>query len=389
MHRFECSAVAKLNSCSDPIVIGTTISQTGPLASLTTNWDKMTDAFVDEVNKDGGIFLSSCGKKLPIKFIVYDDQGNPAIATSLHEKMATVDDVDVFAGVDWTFVVVPVSTVAEKHKIPMVAANAATPSIFQRGLKYFWATPYPVTTRWAERYFDMLKTVEPKPKTIFFVVQDNPVFKSIHEIWAPKAEAQGIKILGQEIFPNDLKDFSSIVLKIRAARPDIIFISSFDNVTVPLVQQLRQQRIKAMDVHHTILSTALARQTQGYGGVEGLTGEIPWARTAGGDYSELTLRVLDRAGLDVFENPATVTRFVSYLVIMQAIEKAGAVDREKIRAALYKGTFKAPSGDITFDETGLPNTAVFTMQIQHGKPQVVWPLDRATSKVIWPSPSWQ
>ena len=45
------AANAKLNSCSDPIVIGTTISQTGPLASLTTNWDKMTAAFVDEVNR--------------------------------------------------------------------------------------------------------------------------------------------------------------------------------------------------------------------------------------------------------------------------------------------------------------------------------------------------
>lgn len=383
------AANAKLNSCSDPIVIGTTISQTGPLASLTTNWDKMTAAFVDEVNKDGGIFLKSCGKKLPIKFVVYDDQGNPAIATSLHEKMATVDEVDVFAGVDWTFVAVPVTTLAEKHKIPIVAANVATPSAFQRGLKYMFATPYPVTTRWAERYFDMLKTVEPKPKSIFFVVQDNPVFKSIHEIWSAHADKQGIKLVGQEQFPNDLKDFSSIVLKIRAARPDIIFISAFDNVTVPLVQQLRQQKIKAMDVHHTILSTALARQTQGYGGVEGMTGEIPWARTAGGDYSDLTLRVLDRAGLEVYENPATVTRFVSYLVILQAIEKAGVVDREKIREALYKGTFKAPSGDITFDETGLPNTAVFTMQVQNGTPVVVWPPDRANAKVMWPSPSWQ
>jgi branched-chain amino acid transport system substrate-binding protein len=383
------SAAAKLNSCSDPILIGTTISMTGPLASLTTNWDKMTEAFADEVNKDGGIFLSSCNKKLPIKFVIYDDQGNPAVATSLHEKMATVDNVDVFAGVDWTFVATPVTTVAEKHKIPIVCGNVATPSAFQRGLKYMWATPYPVTYHWSERYFDMLKTVEPKPKSIFFVVQDNPVYKSIHDIWAPKAEAQGIKVVGQEVFPNDLKDFSSIVLKIRAARPDIIYISSFDNISVPLVQQLRQQKIKAMDVHHTILSTALARQTQGYGGTEGMTGEIPWTPTAGGDYAELTLSVLKRAGLDVFENTATVTRFVSYLVIMQAIEKAGAVDREKIREALYKGTFKAPPGDLVYDETGLPNNSAFAIQIQDSKPTVVWPPERATAKVRWPSPTWQ
>jgi branched-chain amino acid transport system substrate-binding protein len=383
------SASAKLNSCNDPILIGTTISMTGPQASLTTHWDKMTAVFVEEVNKDGGIYLSSCGKKVPIKFIVYDDQSNPAVATSLHEKMATVDNVDVFAGVDWTFVALPVTTVAEKYKIPIVCGNVATPSAFQRGLKYMWATPYPITTRWAERYYDLLAHMNPQPKSIFFVTQDNPVFKSITDIWAPKAEKQGMKLLGQEIYPGDLKDFSSIVLKIRAAKPDIVFISSFDNPSVPLVQQLRQQRIHALNVHHTIWSSALERQTKGYGGTEGMTGEMPWAPGVKGDYSELTERVLKRSGLDVFENVATVTRFVSYLVMMQAIEKAGAVDREKIREALYKGTFKAPSGDIHYDETGFPDTVDLTIQIQKGKVEVVWPPDRATAKPIWPSPTWQ
>lgn len=383
------TAVAKLNSCTDPILLGTTISMTGPQASLTAKWDKMTDAFVEEINKDGGIFLSSCNKKVPIKFIVYDDQSNPAVATSLHEKMATVDNVDFFVGTDWTFVALPVTTVAEKYKIPIVLGNVATPSVFERGMKYMWATPHPVTPRWGERYYDMLAHINPKPKSIFFITQDNPVFKSITDIWAPKAEQQGMKLLGREIYPSDLKDFSSIVLKIRAARPNVIFISSFDNPSVPLVQQLRQQRIKALDVHHTIPSKALQEQTKGYGGMEGMSGEMPWAPGVPGDYSELTERVLQKAGLDVFENTATVTRFVSYLVMMQAIERAGAVDREKVREALYKGTFKSPSGNITFDEHGFPNTIDLTIQVQDGKFVVVWPPDRAAAKPRWPAPTWQ
>ena len=56
----------------------------------------MTEAFADEINKSGGIMLRSCNKRVPIKFVVYDDQGNPATATNLHEKMATVDNVDVW-----------------------------------------------------------------------------------------------------------------------------------------------------------------------------------------------------------------------------------------------------------------------------------------------------
>jgi ABC-type branched-subunit amino acid transport system substrate-binding protein len=120
-----------------------------------------------------------------------------------------------------------------------------------------------------------------------------------------------------------------------------------------------------------------------------MTGEMPWAPGVPGDYSELTERVLAKAGLDVFENVATVTRFVSYLVMMQAIERAGAVDREKVRQALYKGTFKAPSGDITFDANGFPDTVDLTIQTQNGKFVVVWPPNRAAAKPQWPSPSWQ
>src|SRR5215210_1136099 len=159
-------AFAAQDSCDSPILIGTTISETGPFATLTSAWRKMTDVFVEEINKDGGVMVENCGKKLPLKFVIYDDQSNPAIATSLHERMATVDNVDFFAGVDWTSVAVPVTTVAEKHKIPLVAGNLATPSAFERGLKYLWATPYPAATRWGERYFQMVANVEPKPSTI-------------------------------------------------------------------------------------------------------------------------------------------------------------------------------------------------------------------------------
>ena len=62
-------AAAKLNSCDGPVVLGTTISVTGTNSSLAGRWDKMTDMFEREFNKTGGVFLSSCNKKLPIKIV--------------------------------------------------------------------------------------------------------------------------------------------------------------------------------------------------------------------------------------------------------------------------------------------------------------------------------
>jgi ABC-type branched-subunit amino acid transport system substrate-binding protein len=296
--------------------------------------------------------------------------------------------VDFFVGPDWTSMGLPVPTISEKHRIPLVASNVATPAAYQRGFKFMWGTPYPIVPLWSERYFEMLAGVQPKPATIFFVTHDNPVMKAIADVWSGKAEKAGLKIVGRELFPSDQKDFSAIVLKIRAAKPDIVYIASFDNVSGPLVQQMRQQRIKAMDVHHTMLTGALARQVGK--DLEGVTGELSWYPGIKGPYSELVQRVLDRAKVDMFETIFTMGRLGAYLVMTQALERAGAVDREKVREVLTSGTFKAPPGDIVFDDKGFPQTnGAFTIQMQKGKVVVVWPASAATGKLAWPSPSWQ
>ncbi|MDO9216597.1 MAG: ABC transporter substrate-binding protein, partial [Lacisediminimonas sp.] len=207
------SAHATPGSCTDPIVFGTTISESGPFSTLADKWRKMSEVFAEEINKGGGIDVKSCNKKLPLKFVIYDDQSVPATATSLYERMASVDKVDFFVGPDWSSLGGPVPPIAEKHKIPMVSANVATPALYDRGLKYFWGTPYPVVPRWSERYFEMLSKMDPKPKTIYFITHDNPVMKAISGYWTKKAAEQGLTVQGNEVFPGDLKDFTALISK--------------------------------------------------------------------------------------------------------------------------------------------------------------------------------
>ncbi len=380
------SASAAQGSCSEPIVFGTTISETGPFSTLADRWRKMTEVFAEEINKGGGIAVKACNKKLPLKFVIYDDQSVPATAVALFEKMATVDKVDFFVGPDWSSLGGPVPPVAEKHKIPMVMANVATPSVYDRGLKYVWGTPFPVVPNWSARYFDMLTKVSPKPQTIFFITHDNPVMKGITATWSKKAEEQGLKVLGNETFSSELKDFTALIAKVRAAKADIIYISAYDNASVPLVQQMRQLKVRAMDVHHTMLTGALSRQVGK--DIEGMTGELSWYPGVKGAYSELVETVMARSGISMFDYIWTLGRLTSYLAMIQGIEKAGVVDREKVKEALFKATIKSPAGDVSFDERGFPNTGAFTVQMSGGKVNVVWPPEVATGKLIWPSPSW-
>ena len=378
---------AKLNSCDGPIVFGTTVSETGPFSTLADRWRKMTEVFAEEVNKAGGVMVKSCNKKLPIQFVIYDDQSVPATALQLYEKMATVDKVDFFVGPDWSSIGGPVPPIADRYQIPMVMANVATPALYDRGLKYIWGTPFPVVPNWSTRYFEMISKVSPKPQSIYFVTHDNPVMKGITATWSKKAEEQGLKVLGNETFSPELKDFTALIAKVRAAKADIVYVSSYDNASVPLVQQMRQLKVRAMDVHHTMLTGALHRQVGK--DMEGMTGELSWYPGIKGAYSELVETVMKRSDVTMFDYIWTLGRLTAYLTMIQGIEKAGVVDREKVREALFKSTVKSPAGDVSFDERGFPNTGAFTVQMQGGKVQVVWPPEVATGKLIWPSPSWQ
>ena len=385
---FTTPAHATVGSCTDPVTFGTTISSTGRYSTLADKWRSMTIEFARMINENGGIDLKDCGRKLPLKFIIYDDQSVPATAVSLYERMATVDKVDFFVGPDWSAMGFPVPPVAEKHKIPMVMANVAAPPIFKRGLKYMWGTPMPTVPNWSTRYFDMLSKQTPRPRTIYFVTQDNPVTKAISTFWSKKAAELGYKVLGDELFSAELKDFTSLVLKLRIRKPDIIYISAYDSPSVPLIQQMRRLKIKAKDVHHAILSGSLLKQVGD--DLAGLTGEIPWYPGVKGPFSDFTEQLVKRADVDMFDYPWTMSRISAYLIMVQALERAGSVDREKVRAALYKGTFDSPTGQIEFNEDGYAyRNGAFTLQIQNGKPVIVWPPEVATGKYIYPSPSWQ
>jgi branched-chain amino acid transport system substrate-binding protein len=381
-------ASAKQGSCADPILLGTTISATGAFSPNADRWVKLTQVFEEEVNKKGGLKLSGCGgKALPVKFVVYDDQSTPATAVSLFERLATSDEVDVLVGPDWTPIGFPVSPIPDKHKIPDVLANVSALQIFQRGFKYIFGAPTPSAFVWSHRYFDILAKQPTPPKSIYFVVQDNLFTKDVVASASKKAEEAGMKVVGNELFPVDTKDFSSIILRMKAASPDIVYIASFDAPAIPLIGQMRQMRVNTKNVHSVYCTGKMVKALGS--GMEDITGVMQWLPSLNTPYSDLVRDVLEKSEVDWADYLFVVGRLQSYLVMMQAIEKAGAVDREKIREVLAADTFKSPMGDIKFGENGYAQMQAFPTQVQNGKIVAIGPEDQVPGRLKYPSPSWQ
>src|SRR3972149_4017609 len=119
------------------VKIGATLAITGPFSP---DWGpRMLDfmkAWERRVNAQGGVFVREFNAKLPLEFVVYDDESNPDKSAELYEKLAAVDKVHLFLGPASSPVTLRASTVAERLKIPMVTVEANSPVIYSRGFQW-------------------------------------------------------------------------------------------------------------------------------------------------------------------------------------------------------------------------------------------------------------
>jgi len=117
------------------IVIGTTTPLTGPAATGYSLIPQAAQAYFDYVNKSGGIN----GRK--IKFVVKDDQYNPAKTQSVTNELILNDKIFAMFGALGTDQHQTVIDTLNKKKIPDVFVNTGA-SIFGNVKKYPYTFPY-------------------------------------------------------------------------------------------------------------------------------------------------------------------------------------------------------------------------------------------------------
>ena len=123
----------------DKIVIGQAIALSGPLAGgVAIAGGPIYELWVEEVNKNGGIFVKEYGKKLPVELKRYDDKSDIGTMTNLLEKLILEDKVDfVFPpwGTAWLFAAAPI---ANKYKYIMIGGPGGAAKLKELSLPYFF-----------------------------------------------------------------------------------------------------------------------------------------------------------------------------------------------------------------------------------------------------------
>ena len=387
-------AVAKVEG--DTIVFGAAVSFTGKYSTNGKHTKNGYDLAVKRLNEMGGVKVGNKTYKIKIKY--YDDESTPARSGQLAERLIKQDGIKFILGPYGSGPTKGMAPITEKHKISMIEGNGASRSLFNKGYRYLFAV---LTT--SEQYLAESINVlaeefkkdgrDPSTAKVAIAVENDPFSMDIRAGVIDDAKRWGMKIVIDDKLPKELTDMTATLTKVKALRPDALIVSGHSKGAALAVRQTAQMKV---DVPMLAITHCEAADVVGkFGGDANYTlCATQWAPTMtyrddwfgfAGDYAD---RFKKEYGYvppyQAAESTATV------LVYVDALQRAGTFDTEKVRDAVAATKLETFYGWVDFDDTG-KNIAkpMVLRQVQQGKYVPVAPSKFAAGNVIFPRPKWR
>jgi branched-chain amino acid transport system substrate-binding protein len=369
-----------LSMAQQPSRIGVSMALTGKYALQGGYGRDGYQLCQKQVNAQGGVF----GRQ--IEFVIRDDASDEKTAIRVYEKLITEDRVDAVLGPYSSPITDAVADVTEKHRKVMIAPMAGTTSLWEKGRKYLIMVISPVELT-PEGFIDLAARFG--LKTIAMLNEDGLVAKAAAKGAGELAKKKNLDVVFSETYPKGTKDFSDILNRIKAARPDAFVIAAqvFDD----LITMTRQ--MKDVDFNVKMFSSLP------YGGLPDYQKRLDKAADFiySATFWEPSLPYSgNREFVAAYEKefnrmPAlqAANAYAGCELFVEAARRAGSIDSDKLREALLKLRTKTILGDFAVDERGfqIAHKAV-TTQWQDSKQVIVWPDEVAGGKPRFPTPPW-
>jgi urea transport system substrate-binding protein len=221
----------------------------------------------------------------------------------------------------------------------------------------------------------------------FYLLGSDYVFpRTCNLIVKAQLKAEGGTLVGEEYTPLGHTEYSTVINKIKAAKPDIVFNSLNGDSNVAFFKQLRAAGISAKDI--PTMSVSIAEDEIRGIGAENLLGHLAvWNYFMSMDTPEnkkFVAAYKAKYGKDrVTDDPIEANYFGVYLW-GKAVEKAGNSDPKKVREAVRGLQFKAPEGLVAVDATN--NHVHKIVQVGRVKPDGQFDIIWSSGKPVPPDP---
>lgn len=188
--------------------------------------------------------------------------------------------------------------------------------------------------------------------TKFFLLGSDYVFpRTANKIIKAQLEASGGETVAEEYTPLGHTDYSTVISKIKEAKPDVVFNTLNGDSNVAFFKQLKDAGITAADL--TTLSVSVAEEEIRGIGTDVLEGHLAawnYYQTTETPENEKFVAAYKAAyGDDRVTADPIEAGYIAVYLWAAAVEKAGTTDVDKVREAAAGIEFDAPEGKVTID----------------------------------------
>ena len=399
-----------------PIKIGVLNDLTGPFAAAgSLPGHKGTMIAIDMVNEKGGVL-----GKVKIQPVEADSQSKPDVAINEAERLLNVEKVDMLLGIYSSAIAVPLAEKVDKQKRVLWITIAVADGVLKgRHLQYVFRPQVnsglygEFSVRFiADQAPSQLK-MKPADVRAAIIYEDGPYGTGIATSNEAEIKKQGMKLVLKEGYSASAPDLSSLITKLKAARPDVIFHTGYNPDITLFFRQGKELglRTKAIIGHGAgyaqidKLREAFRDDVDYVYNIDPVASQLLDGKKLkpglGATRDEFLARYRKMTGADQIPAHASMGFNHAWIlltdVLPRAIQKYGGWDADAVRKAALEvdipdgGTIQGYGVKFAPPEHELAGQNLRTwpvaMQYIGGKIQVVYPASIATAAPVLPLPA--
>ena len=379
-------------AAKEPIKLGAV----SPLGHITGQESvKAMKLAVKEINAAGGLL----GR--PVELVVMDSELKPEKGAAALEKLATVDKVDIFIGGMSSGVHMGQIPILKKYKKVTAwigaASHKAEQAIGKDSDWYFHLHPWDYQQ--GASYLKGWTAITQKFPEIKiqkqFMAWEEGAFGTA-SFKASKVLFKGFNIEGESFKSAAVGggDYRSVLRHAKQAKPDVFIWVGYGADALPMMEQAKE-----IGFAPPLFLGSPPGWPLGFGKsplANGVFAYGMWAPSIK-EVSPISKHFWDAYNKEYGEAPSIYFCPLGYINVMflaEGIKKAGTLDKAALIAALEKVEYVSPVGEtLKIAPSAVIKHQGFTdqkiLQWQKGAQQVIWPLEFATAKPLYPFPSWK
>ena len=341
-----------------PIKIGFIGPLTGENANLGLNAKAAAEIALEEVNNAGGVN----GRKLEMIFEDGKCAGGPA--NSAATKLIDADKVSVILGGLCSGETMAFTQKAEDSKTAVLSYCSSNPSITNAGDYIFRVYPSDsFQGKFAAEYiYNKLGK-----KTVAILYTKNDWATGIKEVFSNSFKALGGSITADEGFDAASKDYRTVLSKIKATSPELLYFVGYTDSAIPGLKQAAELKLNIPMFGADGWDDPKIFTDAGAAGEGAMYSVVATAENQG---FKQKMKEKTQSDSVIICSPGA---YDGVKILADVMKKVGT-DSTAIKNELYKVNYKggALSDEISFDSNGDPKTANYIVKAaKNGKAEEV------------------